>query len=371
MALGSIGLQTYIWNNNLRSLLMLIAYPFIVAGFVWLCLLPLSVLFDAKVTLMLQRGMYDFQTLWPLAARFANDIMGQYWPFIFGAVGLWFLIAYVSHTKIIQKMSRAHSVSRKDEPELYNLLENLCIVQGVPMPKLHIIETHARNAFASGLNWNNYTVTVTRGLMNSLQKDELEAVLAHELAHIINNDVRTLMITVVFTGMFTLAVQILFENIRYSRYGLYGSRKGGKTAGQVIFVIAALFVILAAGCLLTMLLRFAISRRREYVADAGAVEMTKNPEAMMRALMRISGRDQMPAASGDVRMMCVENSKRFFGVFSTHPPIHHRLDAIASTNDIPVPALKSLGPAHKGERISHHEHAQSNNPWLTKKRRGA
>ena len=203
MAIKASGLQSSIWNNNLKSIALLGLYPFLIMGIVW----------AASVVV----GMITIPNAsWDNADTLASTVITNYWPIITGIVVLWFIVSYFFHTTMIRKMSHSHPVTRKEEPELYNLLENLCITIGMPMPRLEIIESHARNAFASGIDEKSFCVTVTRGLMQSLAKDELEAVLAHELSHIRHRDVRLLIITIIFTGMIGFAAQLVWSQVRYS-----------------------------------------------------------------------------------------------------------------------------------------------------------
>lgn len=365
MAYATAGLQTHIWNNNLRSMIVLALYPVLIFMIVGACIFVLHVVFQDQ---MAQQGygannQIDFGAAFNSAARTVFDFA----PFIIGIIVGWFAISYFFHENMIRKLSGAHTVTRSEEPELYNLLENLCIAQGVPMPALNIIETHGRNAFASGINQQTFAITVTRGLMNSLQKDELEAVLAHELAHILHRDVRLMIISIVFTGMVALAFQMVSNWVRYSIYA--GSSRNNKNGGAIIFAVLGILAILGVGYLMTSFMRYFISRKREYMADAGAVDMTKNPEAMMRALMRISGRDRMPRANGDIAMMYIENSRPLWGLFATHPPIDRRIEAIAMVNNLPVPAITSLAPAEKSEQLAHNSApTRPDNPWLTRQR---
>jgi heat shock protein HtpX len=339
---------------------MLAVYPALILILAWACIFV--------VMALTQNTGYtvtapDFSTIHALTL----EVSMQFAPFIIGGLLAWFTISFFFHHHMIMKLSGAHSVNRKDEPELYNLLENMCIAQGMPMTRLNIIETHGRNAFASGINQQTYTVTVTRGLIDSLQKDELEAVLAHELTHIINRDVRLMMVTIVFTGMVALAFQLVANYFRYNHF-IIGRSSHNKNGGSMIIIAIAIFIILGIGYLLTTFMRFFISRKREYMADAGAAQITKNPEAMMRALMRIAHRDQMPTVNGDMAMMYIENSKSFMGLFATHPPIEKRIEALAITHNIPVPSIKSLGPAPKIEQLRTSEKPQ--NPWLISARYG-
>lgn len=346
------GLQTSIWDNNLRSIFLLAIYPLIIMTMVWACAFVLGA----------HQNFTGFDAS-NVGVAYANNFIFMYWPVILGVVAIWFVISYFMNTSMIRALSHAHPVTRKEEPELYNLLENLCISQGMKMPQLNIIETHARNAFASGIDERSYTVTVTRGLLNSLSKDEVEGVLAHELTHILNRDVRLLIVTVIFTGMIGFAAQLLWSNIRY---GFVFRRRNGKGSGGVV-VILAIAAILWIGYMATLFTRFAISRRREFMADAGAVAMTKNPEAMMRALMRIAGRDNIPQTPGDIDMMCIENAQPFMGLFATHPPIEARIKILSEMTNTPVPILPHTGPTTPEQSFGDRKRR---NPWLSGQRHG-
>lgn len=361
MAQPVTGLQTSIWNNNLRSMLLLAAYPFILAGVMWLIAAAYGYFAGAAVT----QASGGYQITAQNAIAYGWAVILEYWPLILTGVSLWFLIAYLFQGRMIRSLSHSHPVTRKEEPELYNLLENLCIAQGMTMPRLEIIETHARNAFASGVNNATYCVTVTRGLMQSLSKDELEGVVAHELAHIINRDVRLLMVCVVFTGMLGIAAQLIWSNLRYALYVPRGkdNRNGG---GFVLLIVIG--IILWIGYLASMLARFAISRRREYMADAGAVQMTRNPDAMMRALMRIAGMADIPKMPDDVRAMCFENRHPFLGLFTTHPPIATRIQAIADYSGLPVPAIAPKQRADQTDAFLRPDEPGQRDNWITRQR---
>jgi heat shock protein HtpX len=328
------GLQSSIWNNNIRSIILLALYPIIIMGMVWL--IAYAVAYN-------QGGMNMNHPEYA-----ANTILLEYWPIILTVIGGWFLISWFMNTSMIRALSHAKKIERTEEPELYNLLENLCIAEGMTMPQLNIIETPAMNAFASGVDERSYAITVTRGLMDSLEKDELEAVLGHELTHIINRDVRLLMVTVVFTGMVGLAAQLVWSSVRH---GLYRMGRSSDRKGGGILLVLIIGVILWIGYMATLFTRFALSRRREYMADAGSVQITKNPDAMMRALIKIAGMDKIPETTEDVRMMCIENAQPFLGLFATHPPIAARIDTISQMTNTPVPAIMPAAPPAR-------------NPWL-------
>ena len=244
-------------------------------------------------------------------------------------VAIWFVIAWLGHQAMIDAATGARKVSRTDEPELYNLLENLTISRGMPMPSLRIIETDALNAYASGLSEKKAVITVTRGLMTMLNTDELEAVLAHELSHVINRDVRLLVIAVIFVGIISFTVEIAARGLFHGSLARAGGGRRGRSGNAgVILLVAALIVAVAYG--LAIVIRFALSRSREYMADAGAVELTKNPDAMISALEKISGRSEIKSAPEEVRQMFIENKTKasFAGLFATHPPIEKRIEAL-------------------------------------------
>lgn len=346
-----IGLNQSIWNNNFKSVLLLVLYPFILAFVVF--------------AVVMAAAYFGSQTpSWNIASDRASSITMEYWPIILSVVAIWFIIAYFFQGMMIRSMSRSHSVTRKEEPELYNLVENMCISKGLRTPRIEIIETHARNAFASGINESSYCITVTRGLMQSLSKDELEAVLAHELTHILNRDVRLMMVCIIFTGMLGIASQLLWSNIRYALWVPRDRRDGGGSGYLLLLVIG---VILWVGYLATLLTRFAISRRREYMADAGAVQITKNPDAMMRALIRISGAADIPKIPGDVKAMCFENARPFLGMFATHPPIEKRIQVIADYSGLPLPDLKPKMRASDEEAFGR-PILESRENWTTRQR---
>ncbi|MGQ0528003.1 MAG: M48 family metallopeptidase, partial [Alphaproteobacteria bacterium] len=350
--MAAIGLSSHIWNNNIRSGLLLALYPLIIMVLVWGIAWVLGLGQSGSYIRITENG-YATGAINPVF--FANQVIFEYWPAILSVIIIWFLISFFFNTAMIRALSHAKPVNRAQEPELYNLLENLCITRGITMPKLNIIETDALNAFASGINQSSYTVTVTRGLVNALEKDEMEAVLGHELTHIINRDVRLLIVTVIFTGMIGFAAQLAWSNLRY---GMLYRGGNSRNRGNGMFLMLAVAAILWIGYMATLFTRFAISRRREYMADAGSIELTKNPDAMMRALMRISGRDRIPGTPEDIAMMCIENAKPFIGLFATHPPIESRIRAIAQITNTPLPEL--AGAAAPPE-------SKSRNPWLRKR----
>lgn len=362
MAFGTIGLSTHIWNNNLKSLLILGFYPFLMLGLVWLIAAAIGWGLLGMAQPEIEKGL-------DVAVTFANGTISDIWILVIGVVGIWFMVSWFFHTRMISRLAHSHSVTRVEEPELYNMLENLCISRGIAMPDLEIIESHALNAFASGITDETYKITLTRGLLYNLSKDEVEAVMAHELSHIINRDVRLIMICIIFTGMLGFAAQMVWSSMRYSTFA-----RSKQKDGRIMIIALIILAVLGIGYLTTIFSRFALSRKREYLADAGAVELTHNPEAMMRALQRISGHSVMKQTSSDVAMMCIENPIPFMGLFATHPPIEDRIRTISEISSTAIPDIDDAshvpfkGQDPEQEWIDRNEDTRydrnNRNPWL-------
>lgn len=352
------GLQTHIWNNNGKSVLLMLGFPVLLV----LLTYGLFLLF-AGLTGYTAAGANEYAGpfIW------AGKAMAGAWPFAIAGAILWFGIAYAFYQNIIDAATGAKKVERTEEPKLYNLLENLCISRGITMPALRIIETDGLNAFATGLHKGNYSVTVTRGLMNALNDDELEAVLAHELTHIRNADVRMLIIAVIFVGIFSFVGELAFRGLRFGSFGGSGgssrsssSSSNRSSGGGAIVAILVALAIIAIAYALAIVIRFSLSRRREYLADAGAVELTKNPDAMISALQKISGNAAVNAPS-EVREMFIENPHSdFASIFATHPPIEKRIEALAkyAGGRIAEPAQTPVGEAQPASSS-----AKKRGPW--------
>ncbi len=315
----AIGLRTHIWNNNLKSLALLAGFPVLLLLLTYGCVL-----------LLIGYGVVDSGSDLSLADqhREALRITRDAAPFVVAGAAVWFVAAFLWRQQIIDRAAGARRLDRSDAPRVYNLLENLCISRGLTMPGLRIIETASLNAYASGLGEKDAVITVTRGLVDTLSDDELEAVLAHELTHVINRDVRLLVVAVIFVGIISLIGEILARGLfRGSAARLGGARRGKSGNSGVIFVIA--IAVIGVCWLLAMLIRFAMSRSREYMADAGAVELTKKPEAMIAALEKVSGHSTVEKAPSEIRQMFLhDDSAGFAGLFMTHPPIERRIAAL-------------------------------------------
>ena len=297
-----IGLQTQIWRNNFKSTLLLVAFPSLILFLSWLFFFFIH---DANPDNISQINQGFFVTF----------------PWITGIVLLWFIIAYYSHTSLIAKATGSQPLSRRENKRLYNLVENLCISQGMSMPKINVIDDNSLNAFASGINEKTYTITLSTGIIKKLSVAELEAVIAHELTHIQNKDVRLLIVSIIFVGIFAFISEMALRTVGR------GSRNQSKKNGQATLIFLALALI---GYLLSILFRFALSRKREYLADAGAAQITRNPQALASALEKISSDSRIEAVKRrDVAQLFIENPKEensmLTSLFATHPPIQERI----------------------------------------------
>ena len=246
-------------------------------------------------------------------------------PMVLAGVGIWFVISYFFHTQMIQMATHSEPLERRDNKRVYNLTENLCMSVGMTMPKLYIIESDALNAFASGINEKTFAVTLTRGIINTLNDEELEGVIAHELTHIRNRDVRLLIVTIVFVGIFATIADFALRMLLNGSMSSSRSRKNDKGGGALVLLI----ILLVAGAIyfLSILFKLALSRSREYMADAGAVELTRNSLALASALKKISGHSTIREVQNDeVKELFIDyKAQGFFSLFATHPPIETRI----------------------------------------------
>lgn len=304
-----VGLDRQIRRNNFNSFLLLIAFPALLLGMFYLFFYFTADNYEQE----------------------ANITFIHVMPFVLIAVGIWFLIAWAGHSTMIRMATSSKPLERKENKRVYNLLENLCISQGMKMPKLFIIDDDSLNAFASGIDERSYSITLSKGIIEKLDDDELEGVLAHELTHIKNRDVRVLIISIIFVGVFAFMAEMAFRSLRFAGSGR--KSKDSKGSGSLILIA---IVITAIAYLISMLLRFGISRKREYLADAGGADITKKPNALANALRKISGDPAIEAVeSRDVAQLFIDNPKpsahksaSWDNLFATHPPIEKRIELL-------------------------------------------
>ena len=326
--MAAYGLYTHIASNKLRSILLLaglflLIYVLVYAGALLAEVLTNS---DASVDYYLKAAARDLITAFPYATIVA---------------ALWIVIAYFFHQNMIDAVTGGEDVTRQQAPRLYNLLENLCISRGIPMPKLKLMDSPALNAFATGLNRRQYAVTVTTGLLKTLNDQEIEAVLGHELTHIRNGDVQLMVVAVIIAGVVGFFGELffrMFTNLSWSsgsgsswsasRSSSSDRDSKGSGGGAVIVVIIAIGLIVLAW-LLSQVVKLALSRSRELLADAGSVELTKNPDAMISALRKIENRGELPGATSAVMELCFDNPREGFAdLFATHPSVDSRVKAL-------------------------------------------
>jgi len=258
---------------------------------------------------------------------------------IFIAVALWtvlFLVTYSSGSKILLAVSGAKEVTKNVHPQLYNVVEEMKIASGHPfMPKVYIIDSPAPNAFATGLKPDNTAVAVTAGLLTKLNRDELQGVIAHEMSHIVNRDVLFMTVSGIMLGVIVLLSQVFVRSMFYGGIGGRHSKSRDSGQAQIIFLaIAIIFAILAP--IAAQLLYFAISRKREYLADASAVRFTRYPEGLASALYKISqSTEELKSANKVTAPMYIANPLKKKGMklsdlTSTHPPISERIRILRS-----------------------------------------
>jgi heat shock protein HtpX len=337
------GLYGHIQANRLRSILLL-------AGFV-------ALLHALLFSLLLIWSAFLGGTFEEIVAGAARQF-GRSWPIAMAAALVWFVIAYFAHRALIGMATGARSVTRAEAPKLYNVLENLCISRGLPMPALQIMQTPALNAYAAGLREGQYVLAVTRGLIDTLSEEELEAVLAHELTHIRNRDTQLMVVAVIFAGIFAFFGDLVIRGWDFpygwaprsrtdgprgsstaggwrrdrdddgGRRGGDGGGRGGGGGGAILAIVIAIAIILITWGVST-LIRLALSRSREFLADAGSAELTKNPDALIRALRKIEMRPSFDVPSR-MEAFFIENpvAERVSGLFSTHPSIDDRVEAL-------------------------------------------
>jgi heat shock protein HtpX len=248
---------------------------------------------------------------------------------------IYVFISFRFSDRVVLSMSEAREVTREENPDLYHLVENLCIGAGMPVPRIYIIDDTAPNAFATGRDPKHAYIVVTKGLLQKLDKLELEGVLAHELSHIRNYDIRLMTLVVMLVGLVALLADFFLRWTWFGAGSRRGSRGKGEGAGGAILLLVALVMAILAP-IAAQLIRFAISRRRESLADASGALLTRYPEGLARALEKISqDKEPLEAANKATAHLYIINplkdhSSWLNNLFSTHPPIEERIKALRS-----------------------------------------
>ncbi|MBS1653555.1 MAG: M48 family metallopeptidase [Bacteroidetes bacterium] len=311
-----VGLDAQIRKNNFNSVLLLFAFPALLLAMCY-----------AVVWAIASNNNYHADAYDSYNPVSADHLFLSVMPFVIIAVGIWFLIAWMGHASFIRMATGSKPLERMENKRVYNLVENLCISVGMKTPKIYLIEDDSLNAFASGIDEKTYSISLSRGIINKLNDDELESVIGHELTHIRNRDVRLLIISIIFVGIFAFLAEMAFRSLRFAGGG--GKKKG---AGMVILIA----VVVSAVCyFISLILRFGISQKREYLADAGSAELTKKPYALASALRKIDEDPLIEAVENrDIAQLFIDNPKpstRSFSwdnLFSTHPPVKKRIELL-------------------------------------------
>ena len=339
-----VGIQTQISQNNRKTILLLLAFPCILLALVY-------VIIAAFVNL----GICGYDDRGLLTYPDIMTAINQMWlwtmPWVLVAVGIWFFIAYKFNSSMIQHATGARPVTRKENPRIYNIVENLCMACGMNIPKINVVNDPQLNAYASGINDKTYTVTVTTGICERLNDEELSGVIAHELTHIRNHDTKLLITSIVFVGIISTSLSLLCNLLRNaffygnwstsssssSRSNLRSNDKEEDRNKMLAIVIAVVIIIvcMAIAYFFSLLTRFAISRKREFMADAGGAELCGNPQALASALRKISndpGLDKVNRDDVAQLFICRPDEmelgfldKTLGCLFSTHPDTKERI----------------------------------------------
>jgi len=262
----------------------------------------------------------------------ARALFGLVFALIIGVV--MGLISYYGGDKMVLAASRAREITHDDAPVLFNVVEEMSIAAGLPMPKIYIVDDSAPNAFATGRDPGHATVAVTSGLLEKLDRDELQGVIAHEMSHVANFDIRYSMLVGILVGTTVLISDFFLRGLWFGG-GRGGGRRGGDGGNQLQLIMMLVAIVLAIlAPLFARLLQLSISRQREFLADATAVRLTRNPRGLADALQKIGGdREVLEAANRATAHLYIVNpikkfEKRSKGLFSTHPPIEERIQIL-------------------------------------------
>lgn len=330
-----VGMLTQIRRNNIKSVLLLLAFPLIILLTVWVFLALVN---------YLGNGYYDAEG--NIVHELNTDTVNYYFlsalPWVVGGVGLWFIIAYFSNTSMIRNAVKARPLERRENPRVYNIVENLCMTCNMDMPQINIVDDPQLNAFASGIDKKTYTVTLTSGIIDLLNDDELAGVIGHELTHIRNHDTRLLITSIIFVGIVSTVMGLIVRYLYYmflfggNRRSSSRDNNSGNGAGFIVVLLVGL-VCVAIAYVFTLLTRFAISRKREYMADAGGAELCGNPLALASALRKISGDPGLEnVGREDIAQLYIIHPHAFHkgvmslmdSLFSTHPDTKKRIEIL-------------------------------------------
>lgn len=317
----------HIDSNKKQTVLIVLLFPLVFALSAFLIIFLITPFLGHNEYAAAQAG---YQSLYnPVSIKMALYYASYVVPVCLGAAAIWIVISVFTGDDMILKMSNATEVDSLNYPEVFNIVNTVAITAGAPLPRIYLIHDNALNAFATGRSPETASMAFTTGIVKALSKPELEAVAAHEMAHIVNRDIRLMLITIAGISFFSIMGGIIMRAALRVR--------GGKNSGGAklaLFLIGLFFILY--GYLIAPLIRLALSRQREYQADATAALLTRNPGALASALEKISGRSNMEVLKTQPAMapMCIDSPPsmglfdKLSGITSTHPPIEKRISAL-------------------------------------------
>jgi heat shock protein HtpX len=368
MIIGN-GLYGHMLRNALKTAVLLMGFAALLSV-LWFVFCTLHVMIFRGFAVLADVStwaLYVDNIVWP-AARKALET--GYIPLL--ATFAWSVVSFLYHARMVRALTRARPADRKRYAQLYQSVETLSMAAGLPMPRVEVMRTPALNAYAAGLGTDDAVVAVTQGLLDTLDRAELEAVIAHELAHIKNGDVRLMMVATIIAGGLTMPAELVRSAWSHGADAEVLAQGGRLISDGVVAVVSevddwrvviayAAVVIVTAGVAITLMFMvrllaamtsMTLSRTREFLADAGAADLTKDPDALIRALRKISGHDAMPHVPERLRAMMI--SSGIDGLFATHPPIADRVAALvayAGGIEGTVPQRSPWGRARSAGRV--------------------
>ena len=312
MATTPLNLYNEIASNKRKTVFLILLFPLVLAGLVYATVF-LVYYFKASSSPNATMYLHEFNYVASIIIA-VTTVLSLIWTAI-----VWF-----TGDQIILDSAGAQEISRATHPEIFVLVENLTIASGLPLPRIYIMDDNSLNAFATGRDPEHASLALTKGIIKKLNRAELEGVIGHELGHIANRDIRLTMLVATAIGAISLMGQIL---LRFA-----ARNKGGKNGGQIKIILLVIgLVLIIYGAVFAPLIMFALSRRREYQADATSAYITRNPEGLASALEKISTDSRVEALDGKslVAAACIafpgEDGLSLASLFATHPPIEDRI----------------------------------------------
>ncbi|GHT15481.1 protease HtpX [Endomicrobiia bacterium] len=319
----------FISSNSRKTVWLMILFPISLAVIVYLIILLAS-----AVVAVDNSQIYNRVSVLAVANQTAAHVL----PVVSVIAILWVLISYYAGQNFVLSVVGAVELTKKNAPEVIRTVENVAVAAGLPVPKIYAINDEALNAFATGRDPTHSYIVLTKGIINKLAKPELEGVIAHEMSHIGNRDIRLMLIMIVCISFATVVAELLLRFVLTAK--INKSKNNNSSAAVQIFLFALATAFYMYGYLIAPLIKFAVSRTREFQADATAALITRNPQGLIDALKKISGNSRVEKLSDKqtISSVCIANpltkdkQNSFFskisGLFATHPPIEDRIKVL-------------------------------------------